>query len=51
MQSQNMTNSNVAMSNHRLKGQAPNARINRAGDNYIVRQVDDDIQADSAPVE
>jgi hypothetical protein len=28
-----------------------NARINRAGDNFIVRQVDDERQADSAPVE
>ncbi len=28
-----------------------NARINRAGNNCIVRQVDDEKQADSAPVE
>ena len=31
--------------------EAPNARINRAGINCIVRQVDDDRQADSAPVQ
>ena len=30
---------------------APKHRINRGGDNCIVRQVDDDMQAHSAPVQ